>query len=92
MTKIPRSSFCRRRAADGAGVIENETFRLFWDNAYGVHHLYPDEPASVPDMIGLCTGLTGTGTGAEGTVKGARVLVSTAELSRSIAVILVRHP
>jgi outer membrane protein OmpA-like peptidoglycan-associated protein len=38
-----------------------------------------------PDMIGLSGGLRTTGSGAEGTVKGARVLVSTAELSRSIA-------
>ena len=38
-----------------------------------------------PDMIGLTGGRADTGTGAEGTVKGARVLVSTAELSRSIA-------
>lgn len=42
-----------------------------------------------PDMIGLCGGLQQTGTGAEGTVSGARVLVSTAELSRSIADVYV---
>jgi len=42
-----------------------------------------------PDMIGLCGGLQNTGSGAEGTVKGARVLVSTAELSRSIADVYV---
>ena len=42
-----------------------------------------------PDMIGLCGGLRDTGTGAEGTVKGSRVLVSTAELSRSIADVYV---
>ena len=42
-----------------------------------------------PDMIGLCGGLDATGTGAEGTVQGARVLVSTAELSRSIADVYV---
>ncbi len=38
-----------------------------------------------PDMIGLTGGLDQTGSGAEGTVKGARVLVSTANMSRSIA-------
>jgi outer membrane protein OmpA-like peptidoglycan-associated protein len=38
-----------------------------------------------PDMTGLTGGLQKTGSGAEGTVKGARVLVSTAELSYSIA-------
>ncbi len=42
-----------------------------------------------PDMVGLCGGLENTGTGAEGTVKGARVLVSTAQLSRSIADVYV---
>lgn len=38
-----------------------------------------------PDMLGLTGGLDTKGTGAEGTVKGAKVLVSTAQLSRSIA-------
>lgn len=38
-----------------------------------------------PDMLALTGGLTSTGSGAEGTVKGARVVVSTAELTRSIA-------
>ena len=42
-----------------------------------------------PDMFGLCISLTGWGTGAEDTVKGAHVLVSTAELSRSIADVYV---
>jgi len=41
--------------------------------------------AITPDMIGLTGGLTSSGSGAEGTVKGARVVVSTAELSHSIA-------
>jgi ABC-type nitrate/sulfonate/bicarbonate transport system substrate-binding protein/outer membrane protein OmpA-like peptidoglycan-associated protein len=45
--------------------------------------------AITPDMIGLCGGLRNVGTGAEGTVKGARVLVSTAEMSRSIADVYV---
>jgi outer membrane protein OmpA-like peptidoglycan-associated protein len=42
-----------------------------------------------PDMIGLTGGLRSTGSGAEGTILGARVLVSTAELSRSIADVYV---
>lgn len=42
-----------------------------------------------PDMIGLTSGLHQIGSGAEGTVKGARVLVSTAELSRSIVDVYV---
>jgi len=63
----------------------------------------PDSPAEIfrsrddvdacfvisPDMIGLTGGLQNTGSGAEGTVKGGRVLVSTAELSRSIADVYV---
>ncbi len=42
-----------------------------------------------PDMLGLCGGLQTKGSGAEGTVKGSKVLVSTAEMSRSIADIYV---
>ena len=38
-----------------------------------------------PDMLALTGGLDKNGTGAEGTVKGARVLVSTVNMSRSIA-------
>jgi ABC-type nitrate/sulfonate/bicarbonate transport system substrate-binding protein/outer membrane protein OmpA-like peptidoglycan-associated protein len=45
--------------------------------------------AITPDMIGLTGGLQNTGSGAEGTVRGARVLVSTAELSRSVADVYV---
>jgi hypothetical protein len=45
--------------------------------------------AITPDMIGLCGGLGNEGTGAEGTVRGAKVLVSAAELSRSIADVYV---
>jgi outer membrane protein OmpA-like peptidoglycan-associated protein len=45
--------------------------------------------AITPDMVGLCGGLTSSGSGAEGTVSGARVLVSTAQLSRSIADVYV---
>ncbi len=45
--------------------------------------------AITPDMLGLCGGIGNHGTGAEGTVRGAKVLVSTAELSRSIADVYV---
>lgn len=38
-----------------------------------------------PDMIGLTGGLDSVGTGAEGTVRDSKVLVSTAQMSRSIA-------
>ena len=42
-----------------------------------------------PDMIGLTGGLDGVGTGAEGTVRAAKVVISTAQLSRSIADVYV---
>jgi outer membrane protein OmpA-like peptidoglycan-associated protein len=42
-----------------------------------------------PDMIGLTGGLEDSGTGAEGTVAGAHVLVSTANMSYSIADVYV---
>lgn len=42
-----------------------------------------------PDMLGLTSGLQSVGSGLEGTVKGARVLVSTADRSRSIADVYV---
>jgi hypothetical protein len=38
-----------------------------------------------PDMLGLTGGLDKKGSGAEGTLKGAHVVVSTAQMSRSIA-------
>ena len=41
-----------------------------------------------PDMLALVGGLDATGTGAEGTVEGAKVLVSTAQMSRSVADVL----
>ncbi len=42
-----------------------------------------------PDMIGLTGGLDSQGTGAEGSVEGARVLVSTQNMTRSIADVYV---
>lgn len=29
-------------------------FRIFWDNAYAVHHLYDDNQAEIPDILSLC--------------------------------------
>ncbi len=29
-------------------------FRIFWDNAYCVHHLYPDRKAEVVDILAAC--------------------------------------
>ena len=42
---------CRRLAAMPTAAAD---FRILWDNAYGLHHLYPDRKSSVPDMVGLC--------------------------------------
>lgn len=29
-------------------------FRIFWDNAYTVHHLYDDDQAKIPNILELC--------------------------------------
>ncbi len=42
---------CRRLAAMRTAAPD---FRIFWDHAYGQHHLYPDQKAMVPDMLTLC--------------------------------------
>ena len=31
-----------------------EDFRIYWDNAYCVHHLYEDKQEHIPDIIELC--------------------------------------
>ena len=41
---------CRRLAAMTTGAPD---FRLFWDNAYAVHHL-TDRPAVIADILALC--------------------------------------
>ncbi|MBN1974239.1 MAG: ABC transporter substrate-binding protein [Sedimentisphaerales bacterium] len=78
-----------------AGLTRNDVTLLFAKDLTGT----ADSPAELfrkdgtiaacfvvsPDMIGLTGGFSNVGTGAEGTVKGAHILVSTAELSYSIA-------
>ena len=46
-------SVCRRLASMKTGAKD---FRIYWDNAYCVHHLYDDESmqGSIPDILGLC--------------------------------------
>lgn len=44
---------CRRLASMKTAAPD---FRLYWDNAYCVHHLYADKSmqGSIPDILGLC--------------------------------------
>lgn len=43
---------CRRLAKMETAAPD---FRIFWDNAYAVHHLDPqNEKAEIPDMLALC--------------------------------------
>lgn len=44
---------CRRLASMKTAAKD---FRIYWDNAYVVHHLFDDESSqgSVPDMLALC--------------------------------------
>ncbi|MBR2294544.1 MAG: aminotransferase [Clostridiales bacterium] len=44
---------CRRLASMKTGAKD---FRIFWDNAYVVHHLYnePEKQGRIPDILGLC--------------------------------------
>lgn len=41
-----------RRMADLSPAAED--FRIYWDNAYCVHHLYDDRQDTLPEMLSLC--------------------------------------
>ena len=42
---------CRRLATMKTAAAD---FRIWWDNAYVVHHLYAEDRDSVPDILSLC--------------------------------------
>ncbi len=42
---------CRRLASMKTAAAD---FRILWDNAYVVHHLYEDKRGSLPDILALC--------------------------------------
>lgn len=42
---------CKRLASMKTAASD---FRIFWDNAYVVHHLYNAEKSGVPDILSLC--------------------------------------
>lgn len=42
---------CRRMADLNPAA---EDFRIYWDNAYCVHHLYEDRQDTLPEMLSLC--------------------------------------
>lgn len=42
---------CRRMADLNPAA---EDFRIYWDNAYCVHHLYDDKQDTLPEMLSLC--------------------------------------
>ncbi|MBS6397239.1 MAG: aminotransferase [Clostridiales bacterium] len=42
---------CRRMADLNPAAAD---FRIYWDNAYCVHHLYEDRQDSLPEMLSMC--------------------------------------
>lgn len=42
---------CRRMADLNPAA---EDFRIYWDNAYCVHHLYDDKQDTLPEMLSMC--------------------------------------
>ena len=45
------SEVCNRLASMKTAARD---FRILWDNAYVVHHLYEDKQGSLPDILALC--------------------------------------
>jgi outer membrane protein OmpA-like peptidoglycan-associated protein len=73
---------------DDISVVWAEDLTASDKSPAAIFRARPDIAAAAvisPDMFGMTGDLLATGTGADGTIKGARVLVSTAEMSRSIA-------
>jgi len=48
---IYSTEVCRRLASMKTAAAD---FRILWDNAYVVHHLYEDRKGSLPDILALC--------------------------------------
>ncbi len=47
---IYSAAVCERLAAMKTAALD---FRVFWDNAYVVHHLYQDKQGSIPEILSL---------------------------------------
>ncbi len=52
----PEGICCSQRTVERLGAMKCAApdFRIFWDNAYGVHRLYEDEPEHFPDIFAAC--------------------------------------
>ena len=52
----PQGICCSQKTVDRLGRMKCAApdFRIFWDNAYGVHRLYDDEPEHFPDIFAAC--------------------------------------
>lgn len=60
--------WCVPKYGNPSGIVYSETvvkrmaalkpaaadFRIYWDNAYGIHHLYFDEVQEIPEILSAC--------------------------------------